>query len=372
MTNKQTIDGMSNAVTLPRVPTIEMIEALAGVVSDMFGIDDCEDGFRSAYAAMISAAPQGGLRDLLDKPAKVDLVECDACPTSGGCVSVCMKAPKPAAESQGEAALRLQCGGMELTIWELRQQLAEREALLRSAGIMFKSIEKGLRAFHEACPEQCRGHLDDALGGAVYQSGQIDATLSTSAEPKPRGEAAAFERDDEGVFTVSLEDHKKSSAAYLEHIEQLKSQLKNKAQKYDDTLLPFVTLMRRELHANAGKGDRPAWLKMSADTALLEIIYHFGKLQKAVRDSNSDAMSEYAADVANLCMMLLDICGALAFVDSAPSHSGGANEMAAKVVLPERKTKADYSGYIEQFQGEAAGLYNSALDDVAKLNGLKP
>jgi len=35
------------------------------------------------------------------------------------------------------------------------------------------------------------------------------------------------------------------------------------------------------------------------------------------------------------------------------------------VVMPERKTKADYSGYIEQFQSEAAGLYNSALDDVA-------
>lgn len=42
------------------------------------------------------------------------------------------------------------------------------------------------------------------------------------------------------------------------------------------------------------------------------------------------------------------------------------------VVVPERKTKADYSGYIEQFQSEAAGLYNSALDDVARLNGVKP
>lgn len=42
------------------------------------------------------------------------------------------------------------------------------------------------------------------------------------------------------------------------------------------------------------------------------------------------------------------------------------------VVMPERKTKADYSGYIEQFQSEAASLYNSALDDVARLNGVKP
>ena len=42
------------------------------------------------------------------------------------------------------------------------------------------------------------------------------------------------------------------------------------------------------------------------------------------------------------------------------------------VVMPGRKTKADYSGYIEQFQSEAAGLYNSALDDVSRLNGVKP
>ena len=55
-----------------------------------------------------SNASYGNLRDraelraLLDKPASVDLVECDACPTSGGCVSVCMKSPKPAAQHQGE------------------------------------------------------------------------------------------------------------------------------------------------------------------------------------------------------------------------------------------------------------------------------
>ncbi|WP_330208976.1 hypothetical protein [Pseudomonas sp. Z13] len=87
------------------------------------------------------------------------------------------------------------------------------------------------------------------------------------------------------------------------------------AQKYDDTLLPFVALMRKELHANAGKGDRPGWLGMSSDTCLLEIIYHFGKLQKAVKKGDADGMAEYAADVANMCMMILDICGALAFVE---------------------------------------------------------
>lgn len=87
-------------------------------------------------------------------------------------------------------------------------------------------------------------------------------------------------------------------------------------QKYDDTLLPFVALMRKELHANAGKGDRPGWLAMSSDTCLLEIIYHFGKLQASVKRGDGDGMAEYAADVANMCMMLLDICGVLAFVEN--------------------------------------------------------
>lgn len=83
------------------------------------------------------------------------------------------------------------------------------------------------------------------------------------------------------------------------------------AQKYDETLMPFVALMRKELHSNAGKGDRHGWLAMPAEICLLEIFYHLGKLQKAVKKSDGDGMMEYAADVANMCMMLLDICGAL-------------------------------------------------------------
>lgn len=83
------------------------------------------------------------------------------------------------------------------------------------------------------------------------------------------------------------------------------------AKKYDDTLLPFLALMRKELHANAGKGDRPGWLAMSRDQGMLEIYYHASKLQKAVRDGNGAGTREYAADVANMCMMLLDICGGL-------------------------------------------------------------
>lgn len=86
------------------------------------------------------------------------------------------------------------------------------------------------------------------------------------------------------------------------------------AKKYDDTLLPFLALMRKELHANSGKGDRPGWLSMSADACMLEIIYHFGKLQTSVKRGDGDGMAEYGADVANLCMMLLDICGVINLV----------------------------------------------------------
>lgn len=90
-----------------------------------------------------------------------------------------------------------------------------------------------------------------------------------------------------------------------------------KADKYDYALLPFLTLMQKELHANSSKGDRPGWLQMSRQTGMLEIYYHTAKLQKAVRDDDTPSIKEYAADVANLCMMILDICGGLEFVEQA-------------------------------------------------------
>lgn len=92
--------------------------------------------------------------------------------------------------------------------------------------------------------------------------------------------------------------------------------------KYDEVLRPFVAMMEKELHANAGKGDRPGWLAMSADTCLLEIFYHLGKLQKAVKKSEGDGIGEYAADVANMCMMLADICGVLALANPVPPAGG--------------------------------------------------
>lgn len=79
-------------------------------------------------------------------------------------------------------------------------------------------------------------------------------------------------------------------------------------QKYDDTLLPFLELMRAELHANTAKGDRPGWLTMSPEKGLLEIYWHTAKLSAAVKNKNTPAIKEHAADVANMSMMLLDVC----------------------------------------------------------------
>jgi len=89
------------------------------------------------------------------------------------------------------------------------------------------------------------------------------------------------------------------------------------AEKYDDVLLPFLSLMRQELHANTGKGDRPGWLGMDANTALLEVFWHAAKLSAAVKNNDGPAIMEHSADVANMAMMVLDVCGGLAFVDAA-------------------------------------------------------
>lgn len=87
--------------------------------------------------------------------------------------------------------------------------------------------------------------------------------------------------------------------------------------KYDHVLRPFVALMERELHANSSKGDRPGWLSMSREVALLEIYWHAAKLSAAVKNNDAAAISEHSADVANMAMMLLDVCGGLDVAESA-------------------------------------------------------
>ena len=81
--------------------------------------------------------------------------------------------------------------------------------------------------------------------------------------------------------------------------------------KYGAVLAPFLSLMERELHANSAKGDRPGWLAMSSEVALLEIYWHTAKLSAAVKNNDAERIREHAADVANMAMMLLDVCGGL-------------------------------------------------------------
>lgn len=81
--------------------------------------------------------------------------------------------------------------------------------------------------------------------------------------------------------------------------------------KYGEVLAPFVALMEAELHANTRKGDRPGWLSMSPSAVLLEIYWHTAKLSAAVKNNDAALIREHSADVANMAMMLLDVCGGL-------------------------------------------------------------
>ena len=128
--------------------------------------------------------------------------------------------------------------------------------------------------------------------------------------------------------------------------------------KYGDVLRPFVIQMERELHANDGKGDRPGWLKMSPEVALLEIYYHLSKLQKAVKDGNGPGIQEYAADVANMSMMLLDICGGLALIEYAAPAASGAHPDA----LPDGTLSKSTVKRVEALA--AASVSERARDDL--------
>ena len=66
--------------------------------------------------------------------------------------------------------------------------------------------------------------------------------------------------------------------------------------------------MRKELEANSHKGDREGWLRMSEEGAWSELDHHIIKLTGA---ETGELRKEHAADVANCCMMLLDILGLL-------------------------------------------------------------
>lgn len=88
--------------------------------------------------------------------------------------------------------------------------------------------------------------------------------------------------------------------------------------KYDDTLLPFLALMRKELHANSHKGDRDGWLKMDVGRATHEIYHHYEKLENAAGSRDFPQIAEYCADLANCAMMLADVCGLLGQPNNKP------------------------------------------------------
>lgn len=153
---------------------------------------------------------------------------------------------------------------------------------------------------------------------ALYMGDGTTGAGDSKTEPCPNGCGplwpVTWEQEAREAMALANSMHEQLQAA------QQQGKAGGVAEKYDDVLLPFVALMRAELHANSGKGDRPGWLRMSTDTCLLEIYYHLAKLQKAVRKEAGNAICEHAADVANMAMMLVDICGGLEVHDTPPAN----------------------------------------------------
>lgn len=62
----------------------------------------------------------------------------------------------------------------------------------------------------------------------------------------------------------------------------------------------------REMEANEYKGG---WHDMTPEQLMYQIHDHVSKLHCVVEDRADDLVREYAADVGNLCAMLLDVTG---------------------------------------------------------------
>lgn len=99
-----------------------------------------------------------------------------------------------------------------------------------------------------------------------------------------------------------------------------------------EAIRQFVGLMVTELAANDGKGNRPGWLTMDRKTALGEVHWHAAKLAVAAKDLEDGPhpdpryTCEFAADVANCALMVLDCMGVLDMPDSEPPHKTEENE----------------------------------------------
>lgn len=141
--------------------------------------------------------------------------------------------------------------------------------------------------------------------------------------------------------------------------------------KYDEVLKPFVSLMERELHANSGKGDRPGWLSMSAYDCMLEIYYHAAKLQKAIKDGNGDGIAEYSADVANMAMMVSDICGAIHLAAPVVERQSDMLDVSAERNAMQRQRDAALTELKRECDSvdEALRLFGVDPDDVRTDGG---
>jgi len=155
--------------------------------------------------------------------------------------------------------------------------------------------------------------LTDEFGEPVTQIlDKLLSELSNACEDLESGKPAAFALP----FIREATEYGKAARDALESTSVPDARIPPLSGKYGDVLAPFVAMMERELHANASKGDRPGWLKMTPAIGMLEIYYHAAKLQKAVKDGNASGIREYAADVANIAMMLVDVCGELPAVST--------------------------------------------------------
>ncbi|HBO5169864.1 TPA: hypothetical protein L4W65_005768 [Pseudomonas aeruginosa] len=212
----------------------------------------------------------------------------------------------------------------------LQNEIREREAeIARLDGLVSgRTAERGaalaeverLRQFERIC----EGLPQDAIDGGWTVQGircyakrledQLKSALARVAELEKQEPVATVAKvpgeDWNGLhFYRDLQGIPSGTKLYTAPVAQAQHSATG---KYDDVLLPFLKSMEHELHANAGKGDRPGWLQMDRRTALLEIYYHLAKLQKATKDNDAAGIVEYAADVANMSMMLVDVCGLLA------------------------------------------------------------
>lgn len=146
---------------------------------------------------------------------------------------------------------------------------------------------------------------------AVGATDEANAAAAALSQPQAAPDDWPFEHDTDENGTLRIKPQAAQPAAVAS------APLEG---KYGNVLAPFLSLMEAELHANARKGDRPGWLAMPPSTALLEIYWHTAKLSAAVKNNDAALIREHSADVANMAMMLLDVCGGIDVAATPPTE----------------------------------------------------